>query len=73
MKRVKTIETVYFGYAIHIARLETKVGRRRLAKYLGLDRKEIIRFERGRGVISQRTATKLFIAGIKYLEQNKAE
>jgi plasmid maintenance system antidote protein VapI len=61
----------YLGCALRVARLETKVGRRRLAKYLGLDRKEIVRFEHGRDVLSQQTATRLFAAGIKYLEQNK--
>ena len=70
MAKKKIMVTVrYTACSLWAARLKNNIGRKRLASYLGINERDIKRFERGRAIIDTAILDKLFAAGIKHLEQ----
>ncbi len=68
MKKRIVVSLYYTGLSLWFARRKTVIGRKRLAKYMGIEYKELRNFEFGKKEISMEKLTELFVAGIKYLE-----
>ena len=73
MKKQKTVSIRYTSKSLQVARFEAKIGRKRLAEYMDISKRDIMRFENGREILPPEVLTKLFAAGIKLLEQEPKE
>ncbi len=65
-----TISGKYIGKCLREARLRTKIPKRYLAKYIGINIRDITKIERGQAVIPSEALIKLFC--LNMLAQNHA-
>jgi DNA-binding XRE family transcriptional regulator len=59
------VNLYWIGLALRVARRKNKIGRERLALLLGITKKELIKFENGRGKLEIETIIRIFSEGIE--------